>query len=486
MPSAAPANTGGYRLWLAALAAALLIGALSSVAFVPLIALFAAVALTAAVALRPREAVIALALASPFYDLVVIRIEGVADIRILEILWLVAAVSLFGRVWSGSETRLRTPPRFFTTGLWVLSVWFVVTAAMSGGGLRPFIESSQTVYLCVVAYIVASVVAGMDRADLLRWLRPWAVIMGLVLLASLVSYVLGVDPVARTVVSLPQMSVEYMRNSLLVQNAGSLNVDISRLGILNLGPVGTAAMLVSILAVAFSFTLTDTAPAARRTAYMLLIVGCAVLLLTYSRAGWVLAVAAAGIIILGSNHRRATVALAILTIGLALVASLPSVAPRIEEFTDTGEGSYQAHGRMWVTALAMISEEPVFGWGPGMYAENADRLAIGTWMATDISADQPHNWVLEITAETGVVGGIIAIVFTVWILIWGWLHVRGAPLPAFGVWVAAGCYVAMNLTLNAFRTEMMWVWFGVLIGISAWFSSTGQRTPAEEDSACAS
>lgn len=486
MPAAAPASTGGYRLWFAALAAALLVGALSSLAFVPLLAVFALAAVTTAVALRPRDAVIALALASPFYDLVVIRIDGVADIRILEILWLVAAISLLLRVWSGSETRLRKPPRFFTTGLLVLSIWFVLTAAMSGGGLRPFIESSQTVYLCVVGYVVASVVGGMEIPDLLRWLRPWAVIMSLVLFASLISYVLGVDPVARTVVSLPQMTVEYVQNSLLVQNAGSLNVDISRLGILNLGPVGTAAMLVSILAITFAFTLTDTRPAAMRAAYMLLIAGGAVLLLTYSRAGWVLAVAAAGIIILGSNHRRATVAIAILTIGLAVVASLPSVVPRIEEFTDTGEGSYQAHGRMWVTAIAMIRERPVFGWGPGMYAENADRLAIGTWMATDISADQPHNWVLEITAETGVVGGLIAIVFTVWILIWGWRHVRGAPLPAFGVWVATGCYVAMNLTLNAFRTEMMWVWFGALIGISAWFSSAGQRALPREDVACAS
>lgn len=454
----------------AAAFAAIAVGALASQAFAPLIATAAILVLSVAVAARPRDSVFALALASPFYDLVVIRLEGIADVRILEILWLVAGVSLLSRVRSGTENRLKTPPRFFTAGLVAITGWFVVTALASGGGIRPFVEASQTAYLCMVAYIVASVLGASDAKEVMSWIRPWAFVMSAVLLVSLTIYVLGVDPVVRTVVTLPQMQVTFASNSLIVQNAGAMNVDIARLGVLNLGPVGTAAMLVSILAVAFAFTLTSI-PAKRLTpSYLLLFSGGVVLLLTYSRAGWVLAIAAAGLVILGSNHERATIAIAALTLAVAIVAGLPSVAPRIEEFTDTGEGSYQAHARMWVTALHMVREKPVLGWGPGMYAENANRLSIGTWMAQDISADQPHNWLLEITAETGVPGGALAVVFIGAIMATGWRRTRGAPLPAFAVWIATGTYVVMNLTLNAFRTEMMWVWFGAVVAMSLWYA----------------
>ncbi|MHB8925628.1 MAG: O-antigen ligase family protein [Coriobacteriia bacterium] len=468
-------STSGYGFWLLAAALALAAGALASLAFVPLLAasMFAVVA--AAVAIRPRAAVIALALASPFYDLLVIRIADVADIRILEILWLVAGLSLLWHITSGSETRFRPPPRFFTAGLLAISGWFFIAALLSGEGVRPLIEASQTVYLCVVGYLVAGVLGAMDPSELRGWLRPWATILCLVLVISLGGYLLGVAPVAQTVVSVPAMSVEYVQDALLVQGAGSGYVEIQRIGVLNLGPVGTAAMLVSILTVAFAFILADTRPHDRRFAFLLVACGAAVLLLTYSRAGWALAVAAAGLVIIGSNHRRVTIALAVLTISLALVASLPSVAPRIEEFTDTGEGSYQAHARMWVTAAHMIGQRPILGWGPGMYAEMADTMAINTWMATDISADQPHNWLLEIAAETGVVGGLIAIAFIGWLLVATWIAIRGAPLPAFGVWIATGSYVAMNLTLNAFRTEMMWVWFGAAIGVSAWYARPATR-----------
>ncbi len=204
------------------------------------------------------------------------------------------------------------------------------------------------------------------------------------------------------------------------------------------------------------------------------------LLLTYSRAGWALAVAAAGLVMLAARSRKATILLALFVLALSLVGSLPSIASRVEEFANVGEGSYQAHARMWVTAAHMIAERPIFGWGPGMYAEKAQAMDINSWMATDISADQPHNWLLEISAETGAVGGAVAVVFISAMLVTGWRRLRGAPLPVLAVWIACGAYVAMNLTLNAFRTEMMWVWFGATVGFSALYSAGGDSAPAED------
>ncbi len=124
--------------------------------------------------------------------------------------------------------------------------------------------------------------------------------------------------------------------------------------------------------------------------------------------------------------------------------------------------------------------------GPGHVREKADAMAINSWMATDISADQPHNWLLEISAETGVVGGILAVVFIGTLLVVTLRRIQGAPLPVFGLWVATGAYVAMNLTLNAFRTEMMWVWFGAIVGVSAWYGRTPEPALPEEGAACES
>lgn len=480
-----PNSIPGYRFWLAAVIA-LFAGVVASIAFAPLIALFAASILVWAVVKYPRASVIALALASPFYDLAVIQVAGVADIRILEVLWLVAAVSLAVRISTGSETRFNTPPRWFTLGMTALAGWFLLAAAVSGGGIRPLVEGIQTIYLCVVAYLVVGVVSATDADELHTWLRPWAVVMGVVFTVSLAGYELGFQPIAQTVVRVPEMSIEYLSDSPLVQGAGSDFVQIARLSILNLGPVGSAAMVVSFLALALSVVLTVTSPGNRRAAWLLLASGAVVLLLTYSRAGWVLAVGAAALVMLAARHRSATIALSVFILALSLVSALPSVASRLEEFTDVGEGSYQAHARMWVTAAHMIGERPIFGWGPGMYAEKADALAINSWMATDISADQPHNWLLEIAAETGVVGGAIAVLFIGTLLIVSWRRIRGAPLPVFGLWVATGCYVAMNLTLNAFRTEMMWVWFGALVGVAMWYTPASAIIPAEEDPTCAS
>jgi len=467
-------------------ALALLAGVLAAKAFVPLVAAVALSILIWAVASRPRESVIALALASPFYDLVVIQITGIADIRILEILWLIAAVSLGMRLHSGSETRFAAPPSWFTVTISALAGWFLLVAAVSGGGIRPVIEAVQTAYLCVIAYLVAGVVSATDGDEIAAWLRPWSLVIGTVFVLSLAGYALGFQPVAQTVVRVPQMTIEYLQDSPLVQGAGSDFVQISRLSVLNLGPVGAAALLVSILAIALSVVLTRTSRGNLRAAWLVLATGSMVLLLTYSRAGWVLAVGAAALVMLAARHRNATIALSLFVLALALVAALPSVASRIEEFGDVGEGSYRAHARMWVTAAHMIGERPVFGWGPGMYAEKADAMAINSWMATDISADQPHNWLLEISAETGIVGGTIAVFFIGTLLVVSWRRIRGAPLPVFGLWVATGCYVAMNLTLNAFRTEMMWVWFGAMIGVSAWYTHAPAHALSEEDTACAS
>jgi O-antigen ligase len=486
MLSVPPNSTADRRYWVAAAVVALLVGALASAAFGPLLALSFAGVLAWIVAARPREAVIALALASPFYDLAVIQVAGVADIRMLEFLWLVAALSLGWRVVSGSETRFKAPPRWFVWGLAAFAGWFFVAAVASGGGTRPFIEAMQTVYLCMVAYLVAGVVSATDGSELGRWLRPWAIALGLVLVFSLAGYILGFQPISQVVVRVPQMSIEYLADSPLVQGAGSDYVQIARLGILNLGPVGSAAMLVSILAIALSVALTKTTRANVHSTWLLLGSGSFVLLLTYSRAGWLLAVGAAALVMLAAQHRTATISLSLFILALALAASLPSVASRIEEFADVGEGSYQAHARMWVTAVYMVGERPVFGWGPGMYAEKADSMAINAWMATDISADQPHNWLLEIAAETGVVGAVIAVLFIGTLLVASWRRIRGAPLPVFGLWVATGSYVAMNLTINAFRTEMMWVWFGALMGICSWYASKPLTTLPEESTACES
>jgi O-antigen ligase len=470
-PSAIGAENRSRTLAVA-VAVGLVVGVASAAAALPAVGVVVILIAFSAILLRPREAVLGLALASPLYNLLVFNVAGVADIRVLEVLWLFAATGLLADRLIRGRTLVR-PPTAFLVGLAALVAWYYVSALVTGAGLRGLVECVQTTYLAMIAYLVAAVFASTGPDKLRHWVRAAAIVLVVVLVTLVALHMAGLPGMPHASISVPGMSVEIAQDDSFVQSAGQRGIDISRLGVLNNGPVETAALMASLIPLALGFALQgDVLKADRRLATIVLAVATMVLLFTYSRAGWIVGVAGAMFLLFRSGSRRAALGLATAALLFAGALAVPSIAARVQELGDPSEGSYMAHQRLWMTAIAMAQERPVFGWGPGVYAQAANTLGIGSSLAIDISQDQPHNWVLELAADGGWTGAALGVALVGWLLLRGWRSVRGSPLWLQGLWIAVSSYVLMNLTLNTFRTETTWVWFGLLAAVIA----TGQAS----------
>jgi hypothetical protein len=463
MTSAAPSAPAARPAEALLIAAAALAGIAAAVAFIPVVALLVGLSVAASVWRFPRASVFVLALTSPAYDVLLFRVYGVADVRVLEILWFIVVCSLVWRIAAHRPVPMLRPPRWFEALLVTIVGWYVVSA-LAAGGIRPLVEATQTGYLAVVAWLVASVGGAIAAEYLAPKLRVWTIAYIVVLVVSMALYANHGPYTPRTVIGIPDGSITVVTRDILIQEAGADASAIARFGMLNNGPVGTAALNASLVPVALAFALTPFLRRRDRIIAAVMALGSAGgVLITYSRAGWVVVLGGAMVVLLLSGGKRAAIGLGAMAVALLIVLSLPSVTARLSELGDTNEGSYKSHERMWTTAIQMTEERPVFGWGPGNFQTVAQQLSIGSWLAVDISGDQAHNFVLELAAETGIPGALIGITLVCAVLLTGALALWKAPLPYRGVLVATGAYAFMNLTLNAFRTELMWVWMGATV-----------------------
>jgi len=168
------------------------------------------------------------------------------------------------------------------------------------------------------------------------------------------------------------------------------------------------------------------------------------LLASWSRGGW-LAAAAAGVVVLALQGRRAALALGVggVVVGALLLAGsfspnlLPEpVAARLSEipsFFGSAEMLYQevnddnfavierlAH---WEAAKRMFALSPWLGVGPGNYAALYPDVRLPLWSE---ALGHAHNYYLNVLAESGVVG------FVAFLLLWG----------VSAVWVVRRVYTA--------------------------------------------
>lgn len=79
-------------------------------------------------------------------------------------------------------------------------------------------------------------------------------------------------------------------------------------------------------------------------------------------------------------------------------------------------------GEYWQATLRMIADRPLFGWGPGQFQDSYTGFKLPT--ASEEIQD-PHNWLLEVSATAGVPAGILLVLL---LFVIAWRIVRSLQL----------------------------------------------------------
>lgn len=467
-----------FRVAIALAIAAVAVGTVSAVS--PLLVLFALVAILAIIVawLDTPLYVILLVALTPLFDVGVITL-GPVDLQFMEIAWFLAFLVLFLRILVGRPVRVARLPLWVPMVLCALVLWDAAAAQLSVVPVRSMVEFAQTAYLGTVMYVTAIVLGAFDTRDRARLLlaSAWA-FLGIFAVSAFWHYVLMVS-FPRIIVDSGGMSVA--AGLIKTQAAGVGAVMLERFGLVNIGPVASAAVFVVVLAYAVGALLDTRAARYRLLAFVVAAASGIGLLLTYSRAGWLVGVLVLWLLTLRAGPRK----MAALTVGLGsllgvVAAIMPAVSARLQEFTDLSEGSFAVHVRMWVTAIWMTAVRPLTGWGPGAFREIAPSLGIGVEFWPFMANQDAHNFVLQASAESGVIGAglLLLLVLTLLGVTMRPAWQRGGLL-AFAPWVAAVGILLMDLTLNTFRTEITWVTLGILLATSLWHQ--GREATSRQD-----
>lgn len=468
------------RVIAALVVSATLIGVVSASS--PLVATFGLLAIVAlAVAwIDTRIYIMALIAATPLFDVGVI-VVGPVDVQFMEIGWAIAFMVLVIRHLVARPVEMAKVPLWVVALLGIVVLWEGAAAQVSVEPVRSIVEVGQTAYLAAVMCVVASVVGAFDARDRVRLAiaSAWG-FLGVTAVSAGWQYALE-QAFPRVIVDSSGITVA--GGPLKIQAAGAAAITVERFGLANIGPVASAAVFVVVLVFSAAALLDKRAAQYRALSLAVALVSGIGLLLTYSRAGWLVGVVALWLLSVRAGPRKMIVLTLALVMLVSVASTLPAVSARLQEFTDFSEGSFAVHVRMWVTAIWMTVTRPLTGWGPGVFKQIAPGLNIGTEYWPHMANQDAHNFVLQTSAESGVVGAGAILAFLLG------LHattlrtlVRRGGILAISPWVAAFSVLLMDLTLNTFRTEVTWVTLGILLAAFLWTDDRDYTAlPAELD-----
>ena len=219
-------------------------------------------------------------------------------------------------------------------------------------------------------------------------------------------------------------------------------------------PGELAAYLVALLPIAYALTRVGTTRAMRALAWTALTVGLTALVLTYSRAGWMGAAAAAAFLSAalsrGLRYGRTAAVVAIAVGAIAVLALFNSHHDPSEDYTRLG---------IWQAALQIIDRFPLTGVGPFDFAK---LYPLVRGPDADAMAFHAHSLYLTFFAE----GGILLLAAFAWI---GWrfvaeLRVRlSRAQPAKAVLALAVTAGLVGIAVQGLIDTMSIAIFGLLL-----------------------
>jgi len=155
---------------------------------------------------------------------------------------------------------------------------------------------------------------------------------------------------------------------------------------------------------------------------------------TFSRGAWIAAAVSlvifalmAGKRLSQSQKRKGFISVLMLAVTSAIIALLSlgsgegtNIVKRLASLLHLGGESGISRLEIWKSSLQMIAERPMLGFGPDTFRsvfsryETIDFIKIGGY---DQTADNAHNYLLQLASTTGILG-LLVFIFTVTLLLW--------------------------------------------------------------------
>ena len=179
-------------------------------------------------------------------------------------------------------------------------------------------------------------------------------------------------------------------------------------GTVSTNPAGYASFMTPIFLISFSLYLAKTHNFQKRFLPILVLLGSAALVLTFTRAVWAgLVIGALMVIVMSvrrNNYHRRRLLLVITAMLVSTIIFVPIMINKRLSTQYQDEGALDERFRLILISINVIEENPVTGVGPGAYSHVykkylSPELAQG-WLY------EVHNEFLLRTAETGISGGI--------------------------------------------------------------------------------
>lgn len=325
----------------------------------------------------------------------------------------------------------------------------------------PFAQAKATAVLALIRYalylVLAIVAACIARRPSNRSLLVWA-FAGTATIASL----LGIGQLLR---NSPADRVFAIPDGPAVRAFATL-----------VNPNFFAEYLLISISVTIALVLSQRRGLPRAAAFCCALLQAIALALTYTRGSW-LALAlgvAVGVMLIDLRWLWAVVA------GGVAALAVPALRDRLASLASLS-GSAGQRLTVWGHAVAVIEHFPIVGVGLGGYLKALERLTGRT--VTDASGDilGAHNSYLQLTAETGVLGGL-AFLSTAGAAVTAGLRYGAEESADTGVRYANAAFTigvvgfaANALVSNAFQHPQAAMMFWVLVGLQTANGETMRR-----------
>lgn len=393
----------------------------------------------------------------PFNDIIVINFNNV-DIRISEILFAILLISL---VLNKKEIYNRKLFLDSDKYLYLFLASCFISTIMSTMINVSAKEFLQYIYLILVYLVIRDKVR--DFRYIKEILKPMILANVIFIIASIIFVTKGV--------LLPKINIEVPSMKIYASSLNMINNKDARLSVFNMGAVECANYLIQSILILLYFKHNS-----KHNVFfnLLILIDCTLLILTFSRAGWIIFII---IFILYSRKSINIKKLLLLAMVICMLYSIPQINNRLSQIFSTSENSNKDHFILWQIALKMGSEKPVFGYGLGTFIYNVQnyQYIIQAQNAYTSSMDT-HNLIFQTFAEQGFIGVALLLAF---FIKYAGLAISKLKLDKENILTLTYCLflsnILMSMTMNGFKKDSFWLILSLSSAILISTSANGFR-----------
>ncbi len=404
---------------------------------------------------------------TPMWNICVLHLN-IFDLRISQLMWgLIFIAIILQKMINRSEIKLTNK---LTKPLILLIAASFLSILVSN---YPIISLRESLQLLYFALVFSMTIGTLNEQRLIKKAVTMLLISGAIFIAfGVYQGITGVAPFPQ--IEINQLgNINFVQQGVWEQYTGS-GYFIKRANSFFLSCPATAALSIAILMIVMSLIMADQLEFKKKIAlYILFTFGTLLLFMTYSRAGYI--IFPFSLLLLGWQKKRNTLIIITITgLVVGVLCLTPAVSSRLQDMFSIKESSNQGHLTLWLQAIIMFLNKPLFGYGAGTFRIESTNISLFHvfYRSMNVMAPQTrslylttapdaHNMILQTFAETGIVGGAGLL----WVL-YATLKNMWTAIPRakryygdifIGLFVAVIAFILINLTLNAMQIEFFWV-----------------------------